>query len=115
MLLRTAFLESVRRYPLMADLTLHAPFSERVPMVKGRWDPEASSATAYSWFIWMTAEALRDSPAREASQAAREFDFRAHLEWHVPPGTRDRLTRPDDVARFCGAADAPLFGGGSDA
>ena len=71
MLLRTAFLESAGRYPLMADLTLHAPFSERVPMVKGRWDPEASSATAYSWFIWMTDDALLDSPAHAAVEAAR--------------------------------------------
>lgn len=25
---------------------------ERVPMVKGRYDPKASSATGYSWFVW---------------------------------------------------------------
>lgn len=25
---------------------------ERVPMVKGRYDPGASTATSYSWFIW---------------------------------------------------------------
>ena len=25
---------------------------ERVPMVKGRYDPKTSTATAYSWFVW---------------------------------------------------------------
>lgn len=109
MLLRTAFLESAARHPLMSELTLHAPFSERVPMVKGRWDPEASSATAYSWFIWMTDEALRDSPFCEAVRVARAMG--AHLEMHIPPGTRAALTRPDDVARFAGVVgDGGLFG-----
>ncbi|ANK79410.1 MAG: hypothetical protein TEF_00355 [Rhizobiales bacterium NRL2] len=27
-------------------------FSERVPIVKNMLDPEASSATAYAWFVW---------------------------------------------------------------
>jgi hypothetical protein len=27
-------------------------FSERVPMVKGRWDPDASTATSYAVVIW---------------------------------------------------------------
>lgn len=25
---------------------------ERVPMVRGRYDPNASTATSYSWFVW---------------------------------------------------------------
>jgi hypothetical protein len=29
-----------------------AQFAERVHMVKGRWNPDASSATAYAWFVW---------------------------------------------------------------
>src|SRR5215831_986364 len=24
----------------------------RVPMTKGRWDPEADMATSYAWFVW---------------------------------------------------------------
>jgi hypothetical protein len=35
--------------------TLYAPFVERVPMVKGRWDPGASTATSYAWFVWRKA------------------------------------------------------------
>ena len=29
-----------------------AQFSERVPLVKGRVDKKASTATAYAWFVW---------------------------------------------------------------
>ena len=34
-----------------------AHFAERVPMVKGRCDPGASTATSYSWFVWMMGDA----------------------------------------------------------
>ncbi|MDC1428114.1 hypothetical protein N8156_05325 [Rhodospirillaceae bacterium] len=29
-----------------------AQFAERVPMVKGRLDKKASTATGYAWFVW---------------------------------------------------------------
>src|ERR1035437_9097487 len=32
--------------------TKFAQFIERVPMVKGRLDKKASTATAYAWFVW---------------------------------------------------------------
>lgn len=54
-LLRIAFLEGKKRYE---ELFSERPpayvlqFVERVPMVKGRYDPNVSSATAYAWFIW---------------------------------------------------------------
>ncbi len=56
MLVRTSFLESADRYerlfkpwpPLVV-----APFVERVPMVKGRYDPKASTATSYAWVVWL--------------------------------------------------------------
>lgn len=31
-------------------------YVERVPMVKGRYDPDASTATAYMWLIWERGE-----------------------------------------------------------
>ena len=31
---------------------LFMPFSERVPILKGRVDPHADSATAYCWIVW---------------------------------------------------------------
>lgn len=94
MLLRLAFLEGGKRYRLLHEdcpLSVVAPFSERVPMVKGRWDPDASSATAYAWFVW-----LKGQPGPATLVA-------------IPPGTRARLSSPGDVVRFNGAADAPLL------
>ena len=57
MLVRTAFLEGVGRYDrifLMNPPNIVAQFSERVPMVKGRYDPKASTATSYCWLVWLT-------------------------------------------------------------
>lgn len=54
-LARTVFLESVGRYEsIFRDNppTTFAQFSERVPMVKGRLDQRASTATGYAWFVW---------------------------------------------------------------
>lgn len=54
-LARTNFLESVGRYERIfkeRPPTVVAPFVERVPMVRGRCDPEASTATSYAWFVW---------------------------------------------------------------
>jgi hypothetical protein len=54
LLVRTAFLESADRYKLFKDdpPALVAQFSERVPMVKGRLDRQASTATSYCWIVW---------------------------------------------------------------
>ncbi|MBU1175852.1 MAG: SAM-dependent methyltransferase [Alphaproteobacteria bacterium] len=54
-LARTVFLESAGRYErifLNNPPSIFAQFVERVPMVKGRVDPKASTATGYAWFIW---------------------------------------------------------------
>lgn len=59
-----------------------AQFAERVPMVKGCWDPEASTATAYAWFIW---DRARAGSTRYA--------------W-IPPGCRTQLELADDRRRF---------------
>jgi len=55
-ILRIAFLEGKKRWEELfskrkPDYVLQ--FVERVPMVKGKYDPEVSSATAYAWFIWL--------------------------------------------------------------
>ncbi len=55
LLVRSAFTEGVGRYGrLFRDRppALVAQFTERVPMVKGRLDAHASSATAYAWIVW---------------------------------------------------------------
>jgi len=54
-LARTVFLESVGRYENIFAKTppaIFAQFVERVPMVKGRLDQRATTATGYAWFVW---------------------------------------------------------------
>jgi hypothetical protein len=75
LLVRTGFLESTGRHtrlfgphPPSAVLQL----TERVPMVKGRCDPKASTATSYAWVVW-----LRNSP----NEGTR-------FEWIVPCRSR---------------------------
>lgn len=93
MLLRLPFLEGCERYELLhgaSPLTVCAPFAERVPMTLGRWDPAAASATAYAWFIWIKGAAPMPIIG-------------------IPPGTRDRLWKADDAARFGWRAPAGLL------
>ena len=57
MLVRTSFLEGQKRWEkIFSDRfmrpSLVAQFAERVPMVKGRFDPLASTATSYAWLVW---------------------------------------------------------------
>jgi hypothetical protein len=54
-LVRTTFIESVGRYQRLFANTppsVFAQFVERVPMVKGRLDQFASTATGYCWLVW---------------------------------------------------------------
>ena len=55
MLSRTVFIESVGRYERLFRSnppSRFAQFTERVPMVKGRVDKKASTATGYAWLVW---------------------------------------------------------------
>lgn len=67
------------------------PFVERVPLAKGRWDPDGDTATAYAWFIWLRGLAYGQS--------------RTVL---IPP-CRQELHRAADVQRWCPPAPAPLL------
>jgi hypothetical protein len=54
-LARSVFLESVGRYQSIFQgmpPTKFAQFVERVPMVKGRLDRKATTATGYAWLVW---------------------------------------------------------------
>ena len=56
-LARTVFLESIGRYAgIFRDTppAKFAQFTERVPMVKGRLDRKATTATGYAWLVWET-------------------------------------------------------------
>jgi len=55
MLTRTVFIESVGRYERLFKSnppSRFAQFTERVPMIKGRVDKKASTATGYAWLVW---------------------------------------------------------------
>jgi len=85
MFLRLQWLETVGRYERIFKPhppALIAQFSERVPLCKGRWDPDGSTATAYLWIVW-----------NRSHRGPTEFAW-------IPPGQRERLTRPDDRDRF---------------
>lgn len=88
LLLRSVFIESAERYRFFKGhpLSLVAPFAERVAMTKGRWDPKASTATSYAWFLWVKGH----------------LPFKTHLTI-IPPGRKAALTKADDALRF-GAA-----------
>jgi hypothetical protein len=80
-LVRTVFVESVGRYERLFSINppwRFAQFVERVPMVKGRVDKSASTATGYCWLVWH----------KEAPQS------RPELCW-IPP-CRKSLEREDD-------------------
>lgn len=97
LLVRMSWLEGGDRYRRLFERTppaVVAPFVERVPMVAGRWDPDASTATAYAWFVWKRLEGPLATETR--------------LVW-IPPGCRERLTRSDDRRRFAPETMPPGF------
>ncbi len=86
MLVRSVWLEGMGRYERLFGKrppSVIAQFCERVPMTKGRWDPDASTATSYAWIVWRVA----------APTAVPAFVW-------IPPGCRKALTMPTDRARF---------------
>ena len=80
-LVRTVFLATVGRFEMFRRWppTAVAQFAERVPMVKGRVDPKASTATDYCWIVFKHGET----------------DTR--MRW-IPP-CRKALERPGDYER----------------
>lgn len=83
LLLPTRWVEGETRYFDVFEKfppTIIAYFVERVPIHKGRWDPNGDTATAYSWYVWKR-RAERLPPL-----------------W-IPPGQRTLLTRDYDVKR----------------
>lgn len=84
-LVRSVWSEGGQRYKRLFSTrppSTIAQFCERVPMVEGCWDPAASTATSYAWYIW-----------DRACVPGTIF------KW-IAPGCRTSLTKPDDIARF---------------
>lgn len=99
LLVRTTWLESDERWQLFCRTppTHVAVFMGRVAMLRGRWEPGASTATSYAWVIWQ-----------------RPYYGSETRLLFIPPDARQRLSRPADVARFAPAEGAgPLFSGGA--
>jgi hypothetical protein len=93
LLLRLQFLEGRKRYMLLhgaEPLTTVAVFAERVPMTLGRWDPAASTATGYAWFVWMKGATPRPLMG-------------------IQPGAKRRLTLPGDAERWGARSEAGLL------
>lgn len=95
LLVRSVWLEGTGRYARLFrphPPSIVAQFCERVPMTKGRWDPNASTATSYAWVVWLKKPLFPGT----------------RFEW-IPPGCRIALTKPDDAARFGVRTASPLF------
>ena len=86
MLTRLNFIDTVGRYERLFSVNppdIVAQFSERVPMVEGRVDAKASTATAYAWLVW---------------QAPFEIAGATRLMWIKP--CRRELETTDDYRKM---------------
>ena len=91
MLTRTVFIESIGRYERIFSKEPPikvAQFSERVPMVKGRLDRKASTATGYAWLVWekggsRPTELIWIPPCRKSLE--REGDYAAAVAGSFAP------------------------------
>lgn len=80
-LTRTSFIETVGRHERLFSInppTRIAQFSERVPMVKGRLDQTASTATSYCWLVWekgapTAAQMVWIPPCRKALETDADY------------------------------------------
>lgn len=105
-LARLAWFSSAERYELFfgdTPMDSWAPFFERPAMLLGRWVPNASTATEAAWFVFTQRAAKWQAQFRKT----RPWDLTTLA---IAPGTRDRLTRPDDARLFGWKGPAPLFG-----
>jgi hypothetical protein len=80
---RTVFIESVGRYEKLfrpRPPAIYAQFSERVPMLRGRLEKSATTATSYCWLVWEKAQGLEHPkliwipPCRKKLERAHDYD-----------------------------------------
>ncbi|MDX8526706.1 SAM-dependent methyltransferase [Mesorhizobium sp. MSK_1335] len=99
-LARTVFMESVGRYERLFQPTppaIFAQFVERVPMVKGRLDPKASTATGYAWFVWLT-EGTSNTRAMWIPPCRKKLETK--LDYDLPPGRMSSRQAQSDLFGF---------------
>lgn len=95
MLVRTGFIEGAGRYRRLFEVrppSCVAQFVERVPILRGRVDPTASTATGYCWLIWQhgaegPTRLTWIPPCRKGLERAHDYD--------LPE------PRPDTIIRLC--------------
>lgn len=82
MLVRTGFIEGAGRYRRLFSErppAIVAQFVERVPILRGRVDPTASTATGYCWLVWNN-ESSPDTrlvwipPCRRTLERVRDYE-----------------------------------------
>ena len=106
MLTRTVFIESVGRYERLfksSPPSRFAQFTERVPMVKGRVDKKASTATGYAWLVWEkdrlgSSEVFWIPPCRKTLERADDYQQAPRAK--SKPATVIPLRRLDDDDLF---------------
>lgn len=91
-LVRTVFIEGVHRYKEIYRVrppATVAVFAERLPMVRGRADQKATTATSYSWLVWdcvnrthssQPTEMLWIPPCRKMLEQPGDYFFRLEPE-----------------------------------
>jgi hypothetical protein len=91
-LCRTVIVEGRHRYDHLYNPqrpSIVAQFVERVPMVEGRVDAKASTATGYCWVVW---DKLHPAPYQ--TYPSSSGILQSTFGW-IPP-CRKQLERPDD-------------------
>lgn len=93
LLVRTSWLEGEGRYRRLFSQrppTVISQFCERLPMHKGRVDPNGGTATSYAWITWM--QGWKGEPVFTwippcRDQLERDSDYPAGVPQVAPPST----------------------------
>jgi hypothetical protein len=112
MLTRTVFIESVGRYERLfksTPPTAFAQFTERVPMVKGRIDKKASTATGYGWLVWERgrpeSRLVWIPPCRRSLERDGDYQQAPLVPKRSASATVVPLRKPDAADLFGGMTD----------
>jgi hypothetical protein len=97
-LARTVFIESVGRYQKIFHETppsKFAQFTERVPMVRGRLDKKATTATGYAWLVWekkrpKTPQLMWVPPCRKKLERVDDYELPRPLKSRRPKARSKR-------------------------
>jgi hypothetical protein len=87
MLVRTVFIESKGRYERLFTQqppTMFAQYVERVPMVKGRLDKKASTATGYGWVVWLKDPTPKNTMLNWIPPSRKRFELPSDYEDNSP-------------------------------